>query len=388
MKKRALISGGGIAGLSLGFYLERIGIEPLVIERAPRFEALGHYIALKGNGVEVIRQMGLERACRAREVRYERSLMLTSTGKLLRMGSRAEFDQNLGGYILFLRADLQAVLFEAVREKLEIRYGTQLVAVHDLGEQVEVELSTGTKESFDFVFGADGIHSRARQLVFGDGFITPLGGHYIALTVDFAHGLPTNNVRSYFGSGQSVHLFPTSPNRVSVVVYHGDGGVKLTGKDSGSVKAFLRDAYRDFAPEVRAVFEVLDQQAFVFVDTIAQVKMPSIVKRRVALLGDAAHCPTFMSGMGSSLALQGARALAVHLEQRPDDPLCALRSYQAAITPIAERYQASALDMRSMLLSRRAWVAWIRDVALRLTPDWLMDRMTRQFYHAEDVAKR
>jgi 2-polyprenyl-6-methoxyphenol hydroxylase-like FAD-dependent oxidoreductase len=313
--------------------------------------------------------------------------MLTATGKLLRMGSRAEFDQNLGGYILFLRADLQAVLFEAVQAKLEIRYGTEIVDGHDQGAQVEVELSTGKKETFDFVFGADGIHSRTRHLVFGEGHVQPLGGHYIALAVDFKHGLPANNVRSYFGRGQSVHLFLTSPNRVSAVVYHGDGGMKIAGKDSGSVKAFLLDAYSGCAPEVCALFDALDEQAFVFVDVIGQVRMPSIVKGRIALLGDAAHCPTFMSGMGSSLALQGARALASHLEQRPDDPARALLSYQAAIAPIAKRYQANALGMRSVLLNRQPWVEWGRNVALRLTPDWLMDRQTRQFYHAENLAK-
>ncbi len=388
MKKRALISGGGIAGLALGFWLERIGIEPVVIERAPRFEALGHYIALKGNGVDVIRQMGLESACRAREVRFERSMMLTSTGRLLRMGSRDEFDDNLGGYILFRRADLQASLFEAVREKLEIRYGTQLVALHDQGERVDVELSAGNSETFDFVFGADGIHSHTRQLVFGDGFIEPLGGHYIALTVDVAHGLPANQVRSYFGRGQSVHLFLTSPDRVSLVVYHGAGGVTLAGKDIGSVKAFLLDAYKDFAPEVLGVFNALDERAFVFVDAIGQVRMPSIVTGRIALLGDAAHCPTFMSGMGSSLALQGARALAVHLEHQMDEPVRALQSYQAAILPIAERYQASALEMRPMLLDRRPWLSWARNAGLRLTPEWLMERKTRQFYHAESAAQR
>jgi 2-polyprenyl-6-methoxyphenol hydroxylase-like FAD-dependent oxidoreductase len=387
MKQRALIAGGGIAGLALGFWLERIGIEPVVIERAPRFAALGHYIALKGNGVDVIRHMGLERACRAREVRFERSMMLTSTGRLLRMGSQAEFDHNLGGYILFRRADLQASLFEAVREKLEIRYGTQLVSLRDQGAQVEVELSAGKSETFDFVFGADGIHSRTRRLVFGDGFIEPLGGQYIALTVDVAHGLPANQVRSYFGSGQSVHLFLTSPNRVSAVVYHGDGGVQLAGKDSDSVKAFLLDAYKDFAAEILAVFTAIDERAFVFVDAIGQVRMPSIVKGRVALLGDAAHCPTFMSGMGSSLALQGAQALAFHLAQQLDDPVRALRSYQAAITPIAERYQASALEMRPMLLDRRPWLSWARNAALRLTPDWLMERKTRQFYQAENAVK-
>jgi len=388
MKQRALISGGGIAGLALGFWLERIGIEPVVIERASRFEALGHYIALKGNGVNVIRQMGLEPACRAREVQFERSMMLTATGRRLRMGGREEFDHNLGGYILFRRADLQASLFEAVREKIEIRYGTQFVAIRDQGAQVEVELSAGNSESFDFVFGADGIHSRTRKLVFGDGFIEPLGGHYIALTMDVAHGLPPNQIRSYFGRGQSVHLFLTSPSRVSLVVYHGDGDVQLAGKDSGAVKAFLLEAYSDFAPEVLSIFQAIDERAFVFVDAIAQVRMPSIVKGRVALLGDAAHCPTFMSGMGSSLALQGAQALAMHLEQQRDDPVRALRSYQAAITPIAARYQASALEMRPMLLDRRPWLAWARNAGLRLTPEWLMERKTRQFYHAENARHR
>jgi 2-polyprenyl-6-methoxyphenol hydroxylase-like FAD-dependent oxidoreductase len=387
MKQRALISGGGIAGLALGFWLERIGIEPVVIERASRFEALGHYIALKGNGVAVIRHMGLEPACRAREVPFERSMMLTSTGRLLRMGGRDEFDHNLGGYILFRRADLQASLFEAVRDKFEIRYGTQLVAIRDQGVQVDVELSTGNSESFDFVLGADGIHSRTRKLVFGDGFIEPLGGHYIALTMDVAHGLPPNQIRSYFGRGQSVHVFLTSPSRVSLVVYHGDGAVQLAGKDSGAVKVFLLEAYSDFAPEVLSIFQAIDERAFVFVDAIAQVRMPSIVKGRVALLGDAAHCPTFMSGMGSSLALQGAQALALHLEQQRDDPVHALRSYQATITPIAERYQASALEMRPMLLDRRPWLAWARNAGLRLTPEWLMERKTRQFYHAENAAK-
>src|SRR3954467_12376701 len=111
MGKRVLISGGGIAGLALGFWLERIGIEAVVIDRVLHFEPLGHYIALKGNGVEVIRQMGLESACRAREIRFGRSMMLSSAGTLLRTGSQAEFDHNLGGYILFRRADLQAVLF-------------------------------------------------------------------------------------------------------------------------------------------------------------------------------------------------------------------------------------------------------------------------------------
>jgi 2-polyprenyl-6-methoxyphenol hydroxylase-like FAD-dependent oxidoreductase len=387
MKKRALISGGGIAGLSLGFWLERNGIEPVIIERTAGFTALGHYISLKGNGVEVIRQMGLEQACRDHEVHFERTLLLTSKGTLLRKSSQDEFESNLGGYMLFRRADLQTVLFDAVQEKLQIRHDTQISAIQDHGKEVEVQFSSGRTESFDFVFGADGIHSRTRQIVFGNGFIQELGGHYIALTINTAHGLPTNNMRSYFGNGQMVTLFPTSPSSVSVIIYHGDGGLQLQQKDNAFVKAFLLEAYRDFAPEVLNLFRVIDETAYVFVDAIGQVRMPAIVKGRVALLGDAAHCPTFMSGMGSSLALQGSKMLAFNLEQHPNDPIRALQAFQADIAPIADRYKTSALSLRPMVLDRRPVVAWTRNAAMRLMPNWLMDRTARQFIQAETRSK-
>src|SRR4051812_47788693 len=103
---KVMISGGGVAGLALGLWLERFGFEPVVIDRAHRFEALGHYIALKGNGVQVIREMGLEAACRAREARFGRAVMLTSRGTPLRRDDHSDMEQNLGGYIFFRRADL------------------------------------------------------------------------------------------------------------------------------------------------------------------------------------------------------------------------------------------------------------------------------------------
>lgn len=363
MTRRVLISGGGIAGLALAHHLRRSGVEPIIVERARRFEALGHYIALKGAGVDAIRLMGLEPACRARELRFNEAHMFTQAGRRLRMGSRAEFDRNLGGYILLRRADLQEVLYEAVRNDVEIRYGQELDSVNPDG--------------FDYVVGADGIHSRVRRLAFGDGFLRPFGGQYVALTLDGAHGLAPNMVRSYFGVGRSVHLFVSSASQMSAVIYHGDvpGEPPL---DRSNVKARLIDGYRAFAPEVRAVFAALDERAFVFVDTIAQVCMPSIVRGQVALVGDAAHCPTFMSGMGSALALQGARLLGQCIAAGAP-----LSEYEAAITPIAARYQASARAMRVLLLDRRWWLASARDLALRLTPEWIMRRRVQRFYQVE-----
>jgi 2-polyprenyl-6-methoxyphenol hydroxylase-like FAD-dependent oxidoreductase len=381
---RILVSGAGIAGLALSHWLRRVGLDATLVDRAPDFHALGHYISLKGNGVEVVRQMGLERTLRARELTLERLENLTAEGHLLRSGSPSGLDHALGGYLMLRRSDLAAALYDSVKSHADLRYGTEIASIESGGDRLEVAFTSGATERFDFVFGADGIHSRTRRIVFGDGFEVPLGGYYIGLTEHRAHGLPVARARVYYGRGQTAMLVPTSPDTLSAVFYHHADGPQLDGRDASSVARFLREAYAGFAPDVTSVIDAIDESAFVFSDVIAQVRMPSIVQGRVALLGDAAHCPTFMSGMGASLALQGARALALELAREPTPR--ALLSYEQQITPIATRYRDSALRMRTFLLDRRPWLPLVRNAVLRATPDWLMDRQVRSFFHAEKLA--
>jgi len=109
---KVIVSGAGIAGLALAYWLDRIGASTIIVERAPRFEALGHYISLKGNGVEMVRRMGMLEACQARAAPIEETRMYTRSGRLLRSERTAAMNQMLGGYLLFRRADLQAALHE------------------------------------------------------------------------------------------------------------------------------------------------------------------------------------------------------------------------------------------------------------------------------------
>jgi 2-polyprenyl-6-methoxyphenol hydroxylase-like FAD-dependent oxidoreductase len=383
---RILISGAGIAGLALGFWLRKIGMNPVVIDRVPGFQALGHFIGLKGNGVEVLRQMGLEKACRARELKFNHLNILTPQGQLIRRNTSEGYEQSFGGFIPIRRADLHDIIFQAVKEDLDIRYGLEIQALRENGDSVEVEFSNGSTGHFDFVFGADGIRSRTRKLFFGDTFEHSLGGWYIAMTANYDHGLEGDHLRSYMGSGQSVILWPTSSSTVSAVFYYGSGAQEPQGRDTPSVKRLLLQAYAGYHSDVTGLLNALDEQSYVFMDTISQVRMPSIVKGRVALLGDAAHCPTLLSGMGSSLALQGARILALKLAEHRDNPSRALVAYEAEITPIANRYVQGALRGKALLLDRRPWVATVRDLILRLVPKWALDRKIAKFYRAENLS--
>jgi len=384
MKLDVLISGGGIAGLAAAYWLDRAGEKVTVLERAAGYQPLGHFIALKAQGVQLVKKMGLYDACQAQAVAAAHLKIFSRSGTLLREGGAEGMEQTLDGYLMFKRAQLHAELYKTVADRGLVRFGSQLESVRDLGENVEASFG-GKTQRFDLVLGADGIHSHTRELVFGGGHLKPLGGSYLAMNLPGAHGLTVGTVEAYFGQGQSVGLIPATAGELTVMIYHGDGGLEMPDPhDQPAMRRFLLEAYADFPEHVRAAFSRLGDNSYIYRDTIAQVALPSIVKGRVALLGDAAHCPTFLSGMGSSLALQDAHALAEALSAHETDVPSALIAYEKASAPIAAQYQKSALLMRPFLLSRNPVLRAVRDAAVKLVPEWALDFETKRFYHVQN----
>jgi 2-polyprenyl-6-methoxyphenol hydroxylase-like FAD-dependent oxidoreductase len=382
MPLQVIISGAGIGGLALSHWLGRLGASTIVVERAPHFQALGHYISLKGNGVEMVRRMGILDACQARAAPIEETLMYSKEGRLLRSERSAALSEALGGYLLCRRADLQAALYEAARGRAEFRFGTQISEARVTENGVEVQLSDGRSERGDLLVGADGIHSHVRALVFGDGFLRPLGGHYIAVTQTLQHGLAPAT-HAYWGAGQMVSLFATSPQSVSSVVYSDDAGGPPPRHGGLAMRDHLLAISVGFPDHVRNILGQIGADDFVFSDVIAQVEMPKITEGRCALLGDAAHCPTFMSGMGSSLALQDAHILAGCLARSATDVSAAIARYEEVMTPIARRYRDSALRMRGLVLGRGRIQTYLRDLVLRWMPERSFERSARNFIDAE-----
>ena len=382
MSLKIVVSGAGIAGLALAHWLGRIGATTILVERAPRSQALGHYISLKGNGVEMVRRMGILDACQASAAPIEEVYFYTAARQLLRIERTAKLAKALGGYILFRRADLQAALYELVRERTDIRFGTEISEVRPAAGGVEICLSDGRAERADLLVGADGIHSHVRRLVFGQGFELSLGGHYIAVSQTVRHGLPPV-IHSYLSTGRMVNLFPVAVDSVSAVVYVGTSGGSPPQHDALAMRDYLFATCVGFPDEVLRILADIRANDFVFSDSIAQVEMPRITHSRCALIGDAAHCPTFLSGMGSSLALQDAHVLAGCLARHPGDIATSLVRYEEIMTPIARRYKNSAVSAHRALLGSSRFRGRLRDVILRLAPERLFERGVRRFFDAE-----
>jgi 2-polyprenyl-6-methoxyphenol hydroxylase-like FAD-dependent oxidoreductase len=375
---RVMIIGGGVGGFALAQLLRATGTESVVIERASSFRALGHFIALKGAGVRVLDRLGVREACAARAQPERAMCYHTPAGRLLRRQESRGVTDALGGFMMLRRADLIAALYERIQDAVDVRFGLEAKAFEETPNSITVTLSNGAIESVDAVIGADGVHSSTRRRFFGEAGVLPLGGSYVALEVSCDHDL--TDTACFVGRGRTVIAIPTAPGRLAAVVYHcGSEDLRARLSTPRAARDFFARNYADFHPTVRALFAAIDADSFVYVDSIAMVRLPEIARGRFALLGDAAACPTFLSGMGSAYAMLSAEILAEALTEPTSIP-AALAAYSGAALPLANGMQARALQMRGLILQPTRWKAALRDGALAFAPGpWLID-LIRRFY--------
>jgi len=115
--------------------------------------------------------------------------------------------------------------------------------------------------------------------------------------------------------------------------------------------------YQQFEGEGWRTFELLDEMSrcnnFYF-DQLCQIRMGSWAKGRVALVGDAAYCPSPAAGMGGSMAILGAAALADAFQKYPGDLSMAFQEYDKSFRPIVEAIQAYAIDFGLELVMPRS----------------------------------
>jgi 2-polyprenyl-6-methoxyphenol hydroxylase-like FAD-dependent oxidoreductase len=165
---RVLISGGGIAGLTLAYWLHQYNITPVVIERANEIRRDGHGIDFFGTGYDVAERMGLIERLAARQLPFDGFVYVNKDGKpIARMDAALIRAFAAGKYMGLMHTTLGEVLYEALEGSVEVRFGRWLVAVEPGPDAVEVTFNDGTTESFDLLIGADGVHSATRALVFG-----------------------------------------------------------------------------------------------------------------------------------------------------------------------------------------------------------------------------
>jgi 2-polyprenyl-6-methoxyphenol hydroxylase-like FAD-dependent oxidoreductase len=362
-----LIVGAGIAGPTLAYWLSRGGHTPTLVERSPERRTGGYVLDFWGAGFVVAERMGIapelvRRGYRAREfrqVRRDGTSMLSFNPELF-VGSE---DQ----YVTIARSDLAAVIYGALEGKVETIFGETIRSVDDDGARVRVEFeNSDAVRDFDLVVGADGLHSRVRRLVFGpdEQFEKYMGFKVAAFDIKGYRPREELTARLYTEVGFQVTAFPIRDDATMFALTFLDDARELPATREGQ-ESLLRDRFAGAGWETPAVLEQMSSAESLYLDCVSQIRMPSWTRGRVALLGDAAACPSLLAGQGSALAMVEAYVLAAELARAPSHGE-AFAAYERKLMSFLRSKQKAAERLASAFAPKNAWQLFVRNSVMKL----------------------
>jgi 2-polyprenyl-6-methoxyphenol hydroxylase-like FAD-dependent oxidoreductase len=359
-----LINGGGIAGPSLAFWLTRQGHAVTIVEQARDLRTGGQAVDFRGPAITVLEKMGLLDLVKAGATEMGPLTLVDGRGKAVgRLPAEV-----ISGEVEIHWGTFARILYEAVRDDVNYRFGVRVTALSDDGQRVEVTFSDGSTGSYDLVFGADGLHSGLRRLVFGpeEQYVTQLGQCFGFFDIENRLRLDHCGM-AYIDAGRTAALQgidPDKPARASLFL--SDPRVVFDYRDTDGNKRLFGQRYAGMGWEVPHILDGLAAAPEVYFDSIAQVHLDSYARGRVCLTGDAAWCASPRSGMGTTLALVGSYVLAHEMHSAGDDYAAAFDRYQRLLVPYVARCQKSAVDaVRTERLSSGR-LAPLRNVVLGL----------------------
>lgn len=371
--RRVVIVGAGIAGLSV----RHGGWDVLVVERAPGLRGGGYMIGFLGVGYDAAERLGLMAALERTQPAPADLVYVDHNGRERTVLPAAAQQALLGPRTLsLLRGDLEAVLHDAVRDSVEIRFATTVEAIDQDAEGVTVRLSDGRQERADLLIGADGAHSTVRALVFGPEERYRLDfGHSVAtyLLEQAPATVPSSATVSMDLIGRSVGVYRVRQGRAAAFF-----AFRGTHPAADAV-AVLRREFGDLGWVVPDLLRGLDGAESIYFDRICQIRMDRWSTGRVVLLGDAAWCVSLFAGYGSSLAVGGAELLGDALDATPADIPAALAAWERRLRPTVLQKQRQGRRARALFVTPNALALRLRLLALRLSSSGLVLWLLRRF---------
>ncbi|MCW1822110.1 2-polyprenyl-6-methoxyphenol hydroxylase [Mycolicibacterium conceptionense] len=158
-----LVVGAGVGGLSVARGLLRDGHDVTVFEQRPEVRAGGGAVTIWSNGETVLRQLGVDMEGAGQELSTVR--VMTSTGRPMTTLDLAAIVSRMGAPVRMVpRRVVLARLLEGFPAE-RIRCGKSVVGVTDGSRGVRLDFADGSSVDGDLVIGADGLHSKVRDIV-------------------------------------------------------------------------------------------------------------------------------------------------------------------------------------------------------------------------------
>ena len=361
-----MISGAGIAGPMLAYWLRAAGYAPTQVEHAPQLRRAGYVIDFWGLGYDLAERMGLLPAIERVGYHVREVRIVDAHGRRVTGFGTDVFDRLTGGrFITVRRSDLSRLLFEKGKAETETIFGDEIVGLEDDGSGVAVRFRDASPRRFGLVIGADGLHSGVRRLAFGpqQQFEKHLGYAVAAFEVNGYRPRDDDVYLMYTQPGRMIARFTLHDDRTLFLFVFTTGDGELPQSLAGQ-KASLRARYAGAGWECPRILDALDGTDELYFDRVSQIRMDRWSKGRVALSGDAAFCVSLLAGQGSALAMVSSYILAGELAAADGDHAQAFQNYEKRLRDYIATKQQGAVRFAGALAPRTQRGLWFRNAVI------------------------
>jgi 2-polyprenyl-6-methoxyphenol hydroxylase-like FAD-dependent oxidoreductase len=364
------VSGAGIAGPTLAFWLLRNGHEVTLIEKARHFRTGGYVIDFWGLGYTIAERMGIlpqvhKAGYTIGEVRF-----LDRHGKRASGFKTDTFRRVTGDRFTSLpRGDLASIIYSQIESRVESVFGNVITAIEERTDSVHVAFEHGPPREFDLVVGAGGQHSGVRQLIFGpeSAYEKSLGYHVAAFRIAGYQPRDELTYISYAQPGRQIARVSLRDDQTLFLFVFADEHMPTPEPlDIVERKAILLRVFGDAGWESAQILQAMARADEIYFDRVSQIVMPAWSKGRVVLVGDAAACVSLLAGEGSGLAMAEAYVLAGELQRAGNDHREAFRRYEERLRPFLEGKQQSARKFAGSFVPKTRLGVWFRNLVMNL----------------------
>lgn len=371
----ALIVGGGIGGLCTAIALAQKGWTVRVLEQAPQFGAIGYGIQLGPNVFPMFDRLGVSAAVLSKSIIPENVWMFDAFDgePVTRVRTDAGFVARYGHpYVVIHRVDLHNLLVDACRglPSIHLDENAAVTRFEDRGDHVVVSTADGRTMEGAFVVGADGLRSRLRAQMIGDGDPELIGyvAHRTIVPIDKAPaGLPRGDVALWGGPGFHIVHYPLRDHTLFNIVAVFQTETFSQKGDVESYRAELQRTYRDAHPTMREMIAMLDLERRWPIGDRAPRRGWS--QGRAVLVGDAAHATLQSLAQGAGMAIEDSVIFADCVSQARGDYPAAFRAFEKARIARTARVQLESRFMWDFFYHTADIETQVRNEAYRARSD-------------------
>ena len=350
--KKVLISGASFAGLTTAYRMNKLGYQVTVVEISNSLKMGGTPVDIKDRTINIVKSMGLYEQIKSQSIGPEKWEFKNADDATVRSVLLKQEDKALSENDFEIERDvLLKMLFDLVKNEVNFIFGNSIKTLQEKDHCMDVSFTNGSHDCFDLVFGCDGIHSIVRKIWFGHELeYNHFLGCYFGIAIVNKLLVDEGTYQMYAEPNKGVSLYAYNKKTDIIFTFRPDAEIPYDFRNQSQQKEIITSQFEKVGWRTAELQKELLHAASFYFDKFCQIKMPSWTKGRVVLVGDAAYCASPAAGMGGSLAIIGAFAMADAFEEHPQDLDSAFAKYNNSLRPFIAQVQTGAINTLDKLL--------------------------------------